>query len=403
MDTKTKLEDSYMPDRKGLKEKIILGLSGGLDAYVTAYLLKIQKYELIGVTVVNSWDNFEGDGGQLFSCHLGQNSIDSIKEFCHRLGIPHHLVKVGPMFKEAVIEPWMADRVSGKLATPCWNCHDLRMKVLFDKMQELGAKHIATGHYAKLFHHEAHGSVFVHTSNDEQHDQSALLSRLPREILNGLILPLSDLTKKEVIKLAENFGIIENPKKLAFNQCLSEDLAEQIEKHVPKRFIKEGEIVTDDNLQSFGDHEGIHHYTYGELMEFKETGRSKKYRLGGYSYAQKKIMIMEEKFFIRKKIMLTDCCLSEEVSWVEPVKGFLTRNNDQYFECWIQLKNLSTVSIEFSEEQNLLEGEIVSVIKKKGKNAKVFLTGKISFPPIDDNADEEGDSGVSKVNYSIDF
>lgn len=402
MDTKTKLEDSYMPDKKGLKEKVILGLSGGLDAYVTAYLLKIQKYELIGVTVVNSWDNYEGDSSQLFSCHLDQNSLDSIKEFCHRLGIPHQVVKAGPMFKEAVIEPWMADKTSGKLPTPCWNCHDMKMKVLFDKMQEVGAKHIATGHYAKLFHHETHGSVFVHTSNDELYDQSALLSRLPREILNSLILPLSDLTKKEVTKLAENFGVIENPKKLAFNQCLSEDLAEQIEKHIPKRFIKEGEIVSDDNLQSFGDHEGIHHFTYGQLMEFKDAGHSKKYRLGGYFYPQKKITVVEEEFFLRKKIMLTDCYFSEEVSWVEPLKGFLSNMNDQYFECWVQLKNLSTVSIEFFEEQNLLEGEIVSVIKKKGKNAKVFLTGKVRFP-IEDNVDEEGESGASKVNYSIDF
>ncbi|MCM2351922.1 MAG: hypothetical protein NDI69_18060 [Bacteriovoracaceae bacterium] len=403
MDTKTKLEDSYMPDKKSLKEKIILGLSGGLDAYVTAYLLKIQKYELIGVTVVNSWDGYEGDSGQLFSCHLSQNSLDRIKEFCHRLGIPHHTVKAGPMFKEAVIEPWMADKAYGKLPTPCWSCHDMRMKVLFDKMQELGAKHIATGHYAKLFHHETHGSVFVHTSNDEQHDQSALLSRLPREILNGLILPLSDLTKKEVTKLAENFGVIENPKKLEFKQCLSEDLAEQIEKHVPKRFIKEGEIVSDDNLQGFGDHEGIHHFTYGQLMEFRDAGHSKKYRLGGYFYPQKKITVMEEEFFLRKKIMLTDCYFSEEVSWVEPLKGVLSKKNDQYFECWVQLKNLSTVSIEFFEEKNLLEGEIVSVIKKKGKNAKVFLTGKVRFLPIEDNADEEGESGASKVNYSIDF
>jgi tRNA-uridine 2-sulfurtransferase len=206
MDMKKKLENAYNPDKQTRKEKVVVGLSGGIDSYVTAYLLKIQKYELFAVTVVNAWDDYPSDSSEILSCHVNQQKIDELKEFCQKMGIPLQVVKATGEFKENVIEPWLADRATGRLPKQCWNCHEERMQIIYNKMVEAGATRMATGHYAKLFHHEAHGSVFVHTSNDEVNDQSALLSRLPHEILSSLILPLSDLSKKEVLKLAENFG-----------------------------------------------------------------------------------------------------------------------------------------------------------------------------------------------------
>lgn len=402
MDMKNKLENAYMPDNKSRKEKIVLGLSGGLDSSVTAYLLKIQKYELIAVTIVNSLDDYPGDQSKLFSCQLNPVELEKLKDFCHKLGIPHHIIKAGPIFKENVLGPWMDDKILGRLPTPCWSCHEMRMQLLYEKMNELGAKHMATGHYAKLFHHDVHGSVFVHTSNEEKFDQSALLSRLPREILNSLILPLSDLTKKEVLKLAENFGIQERTKELSFNQCLKEDMTEYIEKITPKRFLKEGEITDLEEQQNLGEHEGIHQHQYGEEIELNDSGPTIKGRLGEYAYASKKMLVVNDDYFLRKKIMLVNCRLSEEVSWLEPIKGFMVYQHDQYIECWIHPKNLSAVFLEFFEEQDLLEGEIVSVIKKKGKNSKVYLTGEIRFLPLDP-VNEEGEPIVPKVNYSIDF
>lgn len=404
MDMKKKLDNAYNPDKQGQKEKIVIGLSGGIDSYVTAYLLKIQKYELIGVTVANNWDDFTGDGSKIFSCHTDQNKLEEMKEFCHKIGIPLHIIKASNEFKESVVEPWLADKAMGKFPKPCWNCHELRMKLIYEKMVEVGAKHIATGHFAKLFHHESHGTVFVHTSNDELHDQSALLSRVPHEILNSLILPLSDLSKKEVLKLAENFGLTEDNKKIPIHQCLkwNEELAALVAKKMPKKYLKEGEISSSDGMESFGQHEGVQSHTLGEEIEYRDSGKPKKAIFGHFSFSEKKMVMYDPSFFIRDKFLLTKCHISEEVSFIEPVKGYVIFSQDEMIECWIHPKPLSSVFVELLEKHKLLNGQILGVVKKKGKNSKLFLTGEVQMLPPDPEI-PEGEQSVPKVNYCLDF
>lgn len=401
---KKKLENAYNPDKQSQKERMVIALSGGLDSYVTAYLLKIQKYDLIAVTVANQWDDYSGDAGKAFSCHTSAAKLDELKEFCHKMGIPLHVIKAVNEFKESVIEPWLADKALGKFPKPCWNCHDLRMKLVYDKMKEVGAKRMATGHFAKLFHHDSHGSVFVHTSNDEHHDQSALLSRLPHEILDSLVLPLSDLSKKEVLKLAENFGLAEDSKKLPIHHCLewNEEIASVVLKKIPKKFIKEGEITSSDGLITYGLHEGVQSHTLGEPYEYRDSGKPIKGVFGNFSYQEKRMMIYDSAFFERDKLLLVKCYKSEEVSWLEPVKGFLVISESESVECWIYPKPLNSVYIELSEKHRLLNGQILSVIKKKGKNSKLFLTGEVQLLPPEPES-LEGEQSVPKVNYSLDF
>lgn len=404
MDMKNKLENAYNPDRQGRKEKLVVALSGGLDSYVTAYLLKIQKYELIAVTVANQWDDFTGDASGVFSCHQSSSKLEELKEFCNKMGIPLHVIKAANEFKESVIEPWLADKALGRFPKPCWNCHDLRMKLIFEKMKEVGAKKMATGHYAKLFHHESHDSVFVHTSNDDHHDQSALLSRLPHDILNSLVLPLSDLSKKEVLKLGENFGLTDDQKKISIHQCLSwtEELAGIAISKVPKKFISEGDVTSPDGSMIFGQHQGAISHTLGETYEYRDNGKLVKGIFGSYSYPDKRMIVVAPDFFERKKLLLVNCQKSEEVSWLEPMKGLLVFSETESVECWIHPKPLNSFLIELSEKHNFLNGQILSVIKKKGKNSKVFLTGEVQLLPLEPEI-SEGEQSVPKVNYSVDF
>lgn len=405
MDMKKKLEDAYNPDKQSRKERVVVALSGGLDSYVMAYLLKIQKYELVAVTVVNTWEDYTGDAEKVFACNVSTPKVDQIKEFCTKLGIAHHTLKITAEFKETVIEPWMADRVSGKFPKPCWNCHELRMKLVYEKMKELDAKHLATGHFAKLFHNDTHGTVFVHSSNDELHDQSALLSRLSHDVLNSLILPLSDLSKKEVLKLAENFGLAEAARPINIHECLkpTEELMQIIEKKVPKKFIKEGDITNIDNNENKGQHTGVHLHTLGEMIELRDNGRSVKNFFSQFSYPDKRIIVVEPEYLQRDKLLLTRCHFSEEVSWSEPVKGFLALGPEEYVDCWIHPKTLSSVFLELSEKHHMINGQVVSVFKKKGKNSKVYLTGEVLLLEHEPEPGEGEEKSVPKVNHAIDF
>lgn len=400
MDQKNKLNETYLPDKAHRKDKVVIGLSGGVDSYVTAYLLKIQKYELIGVTVTQSWDDYDKDPSKKLSCLITDEKLAKIKSFCHQLGIPHFTVNASQEFQNEVIESWMASHLSGTYPTPCWVCHDQRMGFLHHKMKELGAAFLATGHFAKIFMNENSGVAFVHTSNDEENDQSALLSRLPQEVLKHLLLPLSDLQKKEVLKLAENFGVDVLTGKVKMFECLSwdEDTKNYVIKKSPLKLLKGGELF--ENGEGIGDHEGFLDFPYGKNLKDLNPKIHKELFIGKVAFTAKRVFLYSSEYFMREEVILNECQFVKGTSLAEPLKGAL-KVGETYVDCWVFPKTINSVFIQWEGPLKLTEGDILTVLKKKGKNSKVFLTGKARFLPPKPII-EEGDKNV-KVDYSRDY
>jgi tRNA-specific 2-thiouridylase len=401
MDMKKQLDETYLPEREGRKKRLVVGLSGGINSFVAAYLLKIQKYELIGVTVALGWDDFKGKQEKVISCHLDQTKHDVIKEFCHQLGISHVLIKAHDEFKNEVIDPWLGQKLTGTKLSPCLSCHEMRMRLLHKKMIEMDALGIVTGHLAKIFKHEYHHSVYVHSSNDEAHDQSDLLSRLPHDILEKLMLPLSDLQQKEIIKLSENFGLKSSLPEIPMHQCLTQDaqIDPIIETLVPKKYIQGGEIA-DVEQNNYGAHTGVVHYQYGEILNLNRPKGQELYMIG-YGFQEKKLLVGGDTHFNRKRVFLTQCRISEETPWSGPLKGVVKCGEEDFVDCWIYPKNLASAVVELEANHKLFEGQIVTILRKKGKNSKVFLSGKVRYipEPIDE---QEGNERV-KVDYSRDI
>lgn len=404
MDKKKKLDEAYSPEKAGRRERIVVGLSGNLDSYVAAYLLKIQKYEVFAVTIAIDWDNYKGEKRSTLSCYLDETKLEEIREFCNQLKIPLHIVKAASEFQESVVEKWMAAKATGSVSNACWSCHELRMRLLHQKMKELEVKSFATGHFAKIFQNETHQNFYVHSSNDLENDQSSLLSQLPHEVLSALKLPLSDLQKKEVGKLAENFGLKFSNKKMHMHNCFPEEArtVEYLNESLPKDFVQEGDIINTDDSEGYGQHRGITAYSCGQEIQTSTMNRNEKFFFFRYLFKENRIVVTNQDYYNRDRILLVNCTFSEESSWTEPVKGAIKLAPDNFIDCWIYPKALRGALIEWEGEQSVKEGHLLAVYRKKGKNSKLLLTGFVKFLPKPE-VDEEGKEVAEEVDFSRDF
>jgi tRNA-uridine 2-sulfurtransferase len=397
--------DSYIPDKNARAEKVMVAISGSLDSLIATYLLKIQKYELTAVTLVPGWGGELPEPAKLMSCQLGEAQLTAIKAFCDLLNIPHTVVNYKNQFEDEVVEAWMGSKLAGSKVTACWSCHDLKLRLLHAKMKELGASKMATGHFAKIFRHDLHGTVFVHSANDEQLDQSQLLSRLPHEILHDLILPMSDLKQRELTKLATNFGLQSLKHSIPMHHCFPEEeaLKQYIRNHAAASLLGTGEMISGPpEYNRLGEHEGIINYRLGAPVKLGDSARSTPLGyFGEYLHNIKRMVLHEEKWFQRTSVLLTQCRAAEDTSWIEPLKAVLQLSNGKLVDCWIFPKNFSSFLLEWEEAAPVYAGEILTVFKKKGPNAKVLFTGKVQYHPELAPLDEN-DENV-KVDHSRDF
>ncbi|HXH30245.1 MAG TPA: hypothetical protein VNJ01_05480 [Bacteriovoracaceae bacterium] len=404
MDMKKKLESTYNPEKITQREKVVIGLSGGVSSYVSAFLLKLQKYDLIGVTIVPGWEESPIDPAATLSCHIGGERLESVKRFCQQLGIPHHTVAASAEFSETVLEPWMGSRILGQSPGPCWSCHQLRLVLLYKKMKDLGVQKFATGHFSKILHSEQHGTWFVHSSNDEGNDHSPFLARVSEEILACMYLPLSDLTKKEVLKLAENFGLTPEQDAVSIHQCFSwsRDFTTYFEQKIPPKLLTGGSLWARESQRDVGVHDGVIHHQYGESFDFKNDAKNLRGVFGKFTLADKRMILFDQEHMSRDRILLQNCRPSAEVQWLEPLQGFISLGAETILECWVYPKCLNAAYVEWEGDTLVAEGSVATVYKKKGKNSKVLLSGTVKFlsKPV---SSQEGDKDVQKADYARDL
>ncbi len=221
-------------------EKVILGLSGGVDSAVSARLLKKQGYEVLGL--------FLDIGAEA----ARQDAI-AVAEY---LGIPLKCLDITAELEKNVCAPFTAAYLRGETPNPCIMCNPtVKFKALCDYADEQGAEYIATGHYALA----EKGCIY---KGHPQNDQSYMLCRVKREQAARLLLPLGSFAKERVRDLALEMDLPVAKKPDSMEICFIPDkdyagfIAKRAETPPPGSFVFNGSVI--------GQHEGIHRYTVGQ-------------------------------------------------------------------------------------------------------------------------------------------
>ncbi len=234
----------------GYMEKILLGMSGGVDSTVAAYLLKAQGYEVIGVTLD-------------LVCGKEGNIGDRARACADALGIEHHTVDMKDIFKSCVIDNFVSEYLNGRTPSPCIECNrHIKFGAMMDLAKDWGIDKIATGHYAKV---EKSGDRYILKKADcIEKDQSYMLYTLTQEQLSRVVFPLQSLTKAQVRDIARKASLPCADAGDSQEICFIEDddyirfLTENVSSLPP-----EGDF-TDKEGNILGTHQGIHRYTIGQ-------------------------------------------------------------------------------------------------------------------------------------------
>ena len=238
------------------KQKIIVGLSGGVDSSVAAYLLKAQGYDVIGVTMVHFRDEVSGRAEQELAADAAR-----VAEF---LKIPHFITDFCQPFKAEVIDYFTGEYLRGRTPNPCVVCNrSIKWKAMMEQGEKLGASLLSTGHYASVIQ-LPNGRYSLKCSVTSAKDQTYALYNLSQEQLSRTRMPLGNCTKEQVREIAGRVGIPVADKPDSMEICFipDKDYARFIEEHV-ETVPPKGNYV-DKNGKILGRHKGIIHYTIGQ-------------------------------------------------------------------------------------------------------------------------------------------
>ncbi len=243
--------------------RIVVGISGGVDSSVAAYLLKKQGHEVIGLFMVN-WEEKDG------TC-TAEDDFEDVKRVCNKIGIPYFSVNYSKQYYDRVFTYFLEEYKAGRTPNPDVLCNrEVKFGPFLDKAMELGADMIATGHYAKKI--EKDGKYYLVKAKDLNKDQSYFLNQLNQKQLSKVIFPLEDIEKPEVRRIASELELSTADKKDSTGICF---IGERNFKNFLKDFLpaKPGEIKALSG-KVVGKHDGLMYYTLGQRRGLNIGGRA---------------------------------------------------------------------------------------------------------------------------------
>ena len=243
------------------KKKALIGMSGGVDSSVAAFLTLRSGYDCIGATM-RLYDN-AGDTDSNTCCTL--EDVEDARSVARRLGIPHHTFNFKQDFEDKVIRKFVSCYESGLTPNPCIDCNrHLKFRRLLHRAQELGCDYVVSGHYARIRLDEETGRYLLYRAADPAKDQTYFLACLDQEQLKHILFPLGELTKEQVRQIAEEQGFVNARKRDSQDICFvpDGDYVAFMERYTGKTYPEGSYLDLQGNV--IGRHKGAVCYTLGQ-------------------------------------------------------------------------------------------------------------------------------------------
>lgn len=343
--------------------RIVVGISGGVDSSVAAYLLKQQGHEVIGLFMVN-WEEIDG------TCTAEQD-FEDVKRVCNKIGIPYFSVNFAKEYYERVFEYFLEEYKKGRTPNPDVLCNrEVKFGPFLEQAMKLGADMIATGHYCKKI--EKDGKYYLAKADDLNKDQSYFLCQLNQEQLKSVIFPLESIDKPKVREIAKELELSTAEKKDSTGICFigERNFKKFLQQYLP---AQRGKILDLEGNQ-VGTHDGLMYYTLGQRRGLNIGGRK-----GGNG----------ERWFVIKKdlennilyvsqgeddMLFSDGLYASGMNWIPEIPEtkefdclakFRYRQPDQ--KVHITILNDKEIKVDFAERQRAITpGQFVVLYNEEG-------------------------------------
>jgi tRNA-specific 2-thiouridylase len=328
-----------------MREKVVVGMSGGVDSSVAALLLQRAGYDVVGLFMKN-WEDDDDDE----HCSTRQDLIDAAAA-ADVIGVPLEAVNFAAEYRERVFASFLAEYAAGRTPNPDVLCNaEIKFRAFLDHALQLGAQRIATGHYAQL--READGKAQLRRGADGAKDQSYFLHRLTQAQLSRVMFPIGHLKKTDVRRIAAEAGLPNHAKKDSTGICFigERPFRAFLNRYLPKT---PGPMVTPEGRR-LGEHIGLAFYTIGQRKGIGLGGAGEPW------YVAEKRMDANELVVVQghdHPLLMRSSLRGSDASWVldAPTRGSThgakTRYRQADAPCTVTRVAAGEMSVEFPQPQ----------------------------------------------------
>ncbi|MCO6465269.1 MAG: tRNA 2-thiouridine(34) synthase MnmA [Bradyrhizobiaceae bacterium] len=337
------------------EQRVVVGMSGGVDSSVAAGLLIEQGYDVIGITIKTyKYEDVGGNVGNDSSC-CSLDGINDARRVAMQLGFPHYTVDWTEVLKQKIIDYFVEDYLAGNTPNPCTRCNRLiKWEQMLAKADALGAEYIATGHYAEIVHDPVTNRRWIRQSPDAVKDQSYMLWGVKQEHLARTIFPLSGFTKQRSRSEGERLGLHLAQKQESYEICFvaDNDYRRFLKDVVGKDRFSTGNIVQDDHV--IGHHEGYPFYTIGQRKGIGVSAPEPLFVLDVVP-STNTVKVGKEHQLYHDALSAKDVNLLKYETLTEPIECTVKvryRDNGALARCWVDADGL--LQVRFAEPRKAI-------------------------------------------------